>query len=101
MFGSDPFAGTITDRPTGITRAGGLAVPTDAGMERTRELAGRVVRHDEAHLVPARLQRRSLQLGVLDHRPPERPGERHDDADLHAREPIRSGRLRADHRCEV
>ena len=27
MFGSEPFAGTITDRPTGITCAGGLAVP--------------------------------------------------------------------------
>ena len=24
MFGSDPFAGTITDRPTGITFGGGL-----------------------------------------------------------------------------
>ena len=24
MFGSEPFAGTITDRPTGITFAGGL-----------------------------------------------------------------------------
>ena len=33
MFGSDPFAGTITERPTGMHAGGRLAVTADAGVE--------------------------------------------------------------------
>ena len=84
MFGSEPFAGTITERPIGITFAGGDAVPADPRVEGTRELPGWVVAHHQAYLVPARLQRFGLELGVLDDGAPERPRERHHDADLHA-----------------
>ncbi len=84
MFGSEPFAGTITDRPTGITFARRIAVAPDARVQGARELPRRVVAHHQPHLVPTRLERGRLELGVLDHRAPERPRERHDDADLHA-----------------
>ena len=91
MFGSEPFAGTITERPTAITFAGGSPWRPDPRMEDARELARRVVAHHQPDLVPARLERRGLELGVLDDRPPERPRERHDDADLHAAKPIDVG----------
>ena len=60
-----------------------VAVAPDPRVQRTRELARRVVAHHQPHLVPARLQRLRLQLGMLDNRAPERPRERHHDADLH------------------
>jgi hypothetical protein len=60
-----------------------VAVPADAGMQGARELAGRVVAHDQSYVVAPLSQRRRLQLGVLDDGTPERPRERHDDADLH------------------
>ena len=53
MFGSEPFAGTITERPTGMTFGGRVSVPADARVERTGELARRVVAHHE----PARRAR--------------------------------------------
>ena len=62
-----------------------VAVSPDPGVERSRELPGRVVPHDQPHVVAPRLEGGGLELGVLDHRAPERPRERHDDADLHAR----------------
>ena len=110
MFGSEPFAGTITDRPTGITCRRRVAVPADARVQCSGELTRRVVRHQQPHVVPALLERRRLQLGVLDDGSPERPGERHHDPDLHApgaylririrsrgscatTEPLRAGRL--------
>ena len=60
-----------------------VAVAPDPRVQRTRELARRVIAHHQPHLVPARLQRLRLQLGMLDNRAPERPRERHHDADLH------------------
>ena len=60
-----------------------VAVAPDPRVQRTRELARRVVAHHQPHLVPARLERLRLQLGMLDDRAPERPRERHHDADLH------------------
>ena len=84
MFGSDPFAGTITERPIGITFARRVAVAADPRVQGARELTGWVVAHHQPHLVPARLERLRLQLGMLDDRAPERPRERHHDADLHA-----------------
>src|SRR5687768_15837195 len=59
-------------------------MPPDARVERARELPRRIVAHQEADLVPARLQSGGLELGVLYNRAPERPRERHNDADLHA-----------------
>ena len=47
MFGSDPFAGTITERPIGITSARRLAVAAEPGVEDPREAARRVVAHHE------------------------------------------------------
>ena len=61
-----------------------ITVPPDPGVERSGELTGRVVPHQQPHIVAPRLERGGLELGVLDHRTPERPRERHDDADLHA-----------------
>ena len=57
---------------------------SDPWMEDARELTRRVVPHDEPHLVTTRLERLSLELAVLDDCAPERPRERHYDADLHA-----------------
>ena len=61
-----------------------VAVTADARVERTGELAGRIVAHHQPDVVPTGLERGGLKLRVLDDRPPERPRERHDDADLHA-----------------
>ena len=47
MFGSDPFAGTITERPTGITSGGGVVVAPEPRVESAREAARRVVAHHE------------------------------------------------------
>ena len=63
---------------------GRIAVAADPGVQDTRELPGWVVAHHQAHLVPARLERLGLEFGMLDDRAPERPRERHHDADLHA-----------------
>ena len=59
----------------------------DARVQDPRELARRVVPHHQAHVVTELLERCRLQLRVLDDRTPERPRERDDDPDLHAREP--------------
>ena len=83
MLGSEPFAGTITDRPTGITLAGGFPWRPTRGWRARVNCPRRVVAHHEANLVSPSLESGRLKLCVLDHRPPERPGERHDDADLH------------------
>ena len=85
MLGSEPLAGTITERPTGITFAGGFAVPPTRGWSARVNWPGRVVAHDQPHVVAQLLERRRLQLRVLDNRPPERPRERDDDPDLHGR----------------
>ena len=60
-----------------------LAVPADPRMQGARELAGRIVPHDQAHVVPPLAERSRLELRVLDDGAPERPRERHDDANLH------------------
>ena len=83
MFGSEPFAGTITERPTGMTFGRRIAVAADARVQDAGELARRVVAHHQAHVVAELLECRRLQLRVLDDRAPERPRERDDDPDLH------------------
>src|SRR3954453_18942194 len=40
MFGSDPFAGTITERPTGITSSGGLPCRPSRGCRTRVKLPG-------------------------------------------------------------
>jgi hypothetical protein len=59
-------------------------VPADPRVEGARELTRRVVPHHQPYLVPTRFERFGLELGVLDDGAPERPRERHHDADLHA-----------------
>jgi hypothetical protein len=58
-------------------------VTTEARVERAREAARRVVAHDEAHVQAETAERVRLELGVLDHCSPERPGIRDDDPDFH------------------
>jgi hypothetical protein len=57
-------------------------VAPDARVEGTRELTRRVVAHHEPDVVATGLEGRRLQLRVLDDRPPERPRDGHDDAEL-------------------
>ncbi len=47
------------------------------------ELARRIVPHHQAYVVTEILERRRLELSMLDDRTPERPRERDDDPDLH------------------
>ena len=84
MFGSDPFAGTTTERPTGITSGGRWPCRPVRGWSSRVSRPGRVVAHHELHLVAARPERVGLVLGVLDDAAPVRPRERDDDSDLHA-----------------
>ena len=56
----------------------------ESRVQDAREAPGRVVPHQQAHVVPAPSERFGLELGVLDHGAPERPGVRNDDSDLHA-----------------
>ena len=58
----------------------------DAGVQHARELSRRIVPDQRSRLDAERLQRRGLQLGVLDDSSPEGPGVRNDDSDLHRRE---------------
>ncbi len=58
----------------------------DPWVQDARELAGRIVAHDQPNVVTQLLERGRLQLRVLDNRPPERPRERDDDPDLHEQE---------------
>ncbi len=84
MFGSEPLAGTITDRPTGMTSGGRVVVAPVARVERPRERSRRVVADDRPRLDAPLLERRCLELRVLVHAAREGPRERDDDADLHA-----------------
>ena len=52
MFGSAPLAGTITERPTGITSAGGSAVPPVPRVQHAREAPRRVVAHHVRVSIP-------------------------------------------------
>ena len=102
MFGSVPFAGTMTERPIGITVGRRRAVPAVPGMQHTRELAGRIVAHDRAHLAAERGERLGLQFGMLYHAAPEGPRVRDDDAHLHRRHyRPRPVRLRSSHDREI
>ena len=102
MFGSVPFAGTITERPIAITSGGGRAVPSVPGVQHARELAGRVVAHDRAHLAAELRERLGLELGVLDDATPEGPRVRNDDAHLHRRHyRPRAVRLRSPYDREI
>ena len=55
----------------------------EPGVERAREAAGRVVAHHEAYIQAETAEGICLELGVLDHCSPERPGVRDDDPDFH------------------
>ena len=70
-----------------------VAVAAVARVERPRERARRVVADDDLDLDgPRAPERLRLELGVLDHAPPERPRERDDDARPSSRgEPARGG----------
>ena len=92
MFGSEPFAGTTTERPTGMIPSGSGPWRPRARVQQAREHARRVVAHQDLHVVTAAPQRRRLVLGVLDDAAPVRPRERDDDADLHARRPAANAR---------
>ena len=54
MFGSEPFAGTTTERPTGMIAGRQVAVTAGARMQEARQQARRVVAHQDLHLVAAR-----------------------------------------------
>ena len=84
MLGSEPFAGTITDRPTGNDVVRRLVVAPVARVQRARERPRRVVADDRPRLDAQPAERLRLELRMLVDSPPERPGEGHDDADLHA-----------------
>ena len=81
-----------------------LTVPADPRMQCTRELAGRIVPHDQAHVVPPLAERSRLELRVLDDGAPERPRERHDDANLHLERSLwfsdRAARRRTPHHLD-
>ncbi len=94
MFGSEPFAGTTTERPTGMIPDGRSPWRPGARVEQARCPPGRVVAHQDRDVVAAIPERRRLVLGVLDHAAPVRPRERDDDA-----RPSRVGRL--EHRCQA
>ena len=83
MFGSEPFAGTITERPIGITWSGGLPCRPSRGCRNAREAPRRVASHDESRVDPLLAQGRRLRLGVLHDGAPERPRVRDDDPHLH------------------
>ena len=70
MFGSAPFAGTITERPTGITSGGGSPCRPSRGCSTRVKLPGGSLPHDRARLVPEPPERVGLELGVLDARRP-------------------------------
>ena len=84
MFGSEPFAGTTTERPTGMIPSGSAPVPTRTRVEQPRQTARRIVAHHDLHVVAAPAECGRLVLGMFDDPAPVRPGERDDDADLHA-----------------
>ena len=84
MFGSEPFAGTTTERPTGMIPAGRSPWRPAARVEEARRPPGRVVAHQDRDVVAAVPEGGRLVLGVLDDPAPVRPRERDDDADLHA-----------------
>jgi hypothetical protein len=84
MLGSEPFAGTITERPIGITSGERLPVPATRGCRARSELTRRVVAHDQ----PQRHAPRSRSAAAWSSAcsttaPPEGPRERDDDAHLH------------------
>ena len=107
MFGSEPFAGTITERPTGITSGGGSPWRPCRGWSARVKVPGGSLPMIDLDVEAARAQRLRLELGVLDDGAPERPRERDDDADLHrggvyaagryARIRVRGGPRRAAH----
>ena len=64
-----------------------IAVAADARMQHAREVAGRIVAHDRARVVPEPPERLRLELGMLDHASPEGPAVRNHDAHLHLTKP--------------
>ena len=83
MFGSDPFAGTITERPIGITSGGGSPWRPSRGWRTRVKLPGGSLPIIEPDVVSELAKRGGLELGVLDDGSPERPRVRDDDPDFH------------------
>ena len=73
MFGSDPFAGTITDRPIGITSGGGSPWRPSRGWSTRVKLPGGSLPITSRTSCPSVAERGGLELGVLDDGSPERP----------------------------
>ena len=73
MFGSDPFAGTITERPIGITSGGGSPWRPSRGWSTRVKLPGGSLPITSRDVVSEVPERGRLELGVLDDGPPERP----------------------------
>ena len=82
MFGSDPFAGTITERPIGITSGGGSPCRPTRGCSARVNWPGGSLPMISRTSLPRAVARR-LQLGMLHDGTPEGPREGDDDADLH------------------
>ena len=102
MFGSVPFAGTITERPIGITSGGGLPWRPCRGCSTRVNWPGgslpMIVRTSQ----PSARQRLGLELGMLDDAAPEGPRVRDDDAHLHRGHYRRPAmRLRSPHDREI
>ena len=53
MFGSEPFAGTTTERPTGMIPSGSAPWRPVRGCRRRVNIPGRVVAHQHLHVVAA------------------------------------------------
>ena len=85
MFGSVPFAGTITERPIGITSGGGSPWRPCRGWSTRVNWPGGSLPMIVFTSWPSALQRFRLELGVLDDAAPEGPRVRDDDPDLHRR----------------
>ena len=83
MFGSEPFAGTITDRPTGMTSSGGLPWRPSRGCRTRVKLPGGSLPMMVRVSMPSSCRARCLQLRMLYDRTPEGPRVRDDDPDLH------------------
>ena len=90
MFGSEPFAGTITDRPIGITSGGGCPCRPTRGCSARVNCPGGSLPITRRTSWPSSRKRGGLQLRMLYDRAPEGPREGDDDAHFHLRTSLRA-----------